>query len=293
MEYNYYIIDAFTKQRFQGAQIVVFPNAQGLTDQQMQMIAREMNLTESVFLFPGKKLRIFSPLEELGFGGHPIIAASYVLVMEGEIKQGISELQLNSGTIQVDVSENDQGIEKIQFSNQSPQRMDDFVPSAKELADILGLDESDIDLGLHKAMLVSCNEDYLIVPVKSGDSLEKARFNLDKWTMSFVATLAKQILLFTSNAESETVDFRARLVGKGIADHEDPPIGSSVPAFAAYMFADAGDGQHRLVVQRGGDGKRISLIEAEVIKSNAQIEQINVGGSAVLVAKGQLILADD
>src|SRR5665647_1588203 len=92
MNYNYYIADVFTSQIFNGAQIAVFPNADGLSNEQMQLLARELNLTETVFVFhpcsegTTRKMRIFSPLGEIDFAGHPIIATAYVLGCCGDIK---------------------------------------------------------------------------------------------------------------------------------------------------------------------------------------------------------------
>ncbi|WP_275575113.1 PhzF family phenazine biosynthesis protein [Methylocucumis oryzae] len=91
MKYTYYITDVFTQQPFNGAQIAVFPQADGLSAEKMALIARELNLSETVFIFHTSKaantrrMRIFSPLAEVDFGGHPIIAAGYVLGLSGDL----------------------------------------------------------------------------------------------------------------------------------------------------------------------------------------------------------------
>ena len=108
--------------------------------------------------------------------------------------------------------------------------------------------------------------------------------------MSFVATLAKQILLFSKNKQEPGIDFNARLLGRGIIESEDPPIGSTIPAFGAYLYSASIDGCYNAVVQRGGGDRRKSILEVEVVKDNNEIIQINVGGSAVLVGKGSLDL---
>ena len=81
----YYIVDAFTSKRFEGAQIAVIPDASDLNNATMQKIAREFNVSETVFVFPGKdafnkKLRIFTPTKEIPFAGHPTIATAYILL---------------------------------------------------------------------------------------------------------------------------------------------------------------------------------------------------------------------
>jgi trans-2,3-dihydro-3-hydroxyanthranilate isomerase len=294
MQYQYYLIDAFAHEPFQGAPTVVFPEADGLTEQQMQLIAREMNQTETVFLFASTseavQMKIYTPEKEVDFSGHPVISASYVLALDGKISAGKSQLKTNAGVVDINIIKQADDIEKITFSSKSVGRFDDFVPSAKELAEILHLDARDLDVHDHKPMISSYGDDYLIIPVKSAEALLKARFSTDKWIMSFVATLAKQVLLFTVNKEDEAVDFNARLLGKGIAESDDPPIGTAVPAFAAYIFSACTDGSYKAVLQRGGGARRKSLLEVEAIHSNGKVEQVSVGGSAVLMGKGYLMV---
>jgi len=291
MKYSYYLIDAFTSQPFQGAPIAVFPEAKSLSDSQMQMIARELNQAETVFILPGdnvhaSEIRIFAPQSELGFSVHPVIAASYALFKDKKISTGENKLKISLGTINVHVSEK----EKIQFSINAETKMDDFVPSARELGEILHLNENDIDLLRYKAMISVCGESFLIVPVKSRVQLDKAHFSEEKWTMSFVATLARQILLFCENKEDQNIDFNARLFGKGIAYNEDPPIGTSIPAFGNYIFSEMKDGVHTAILQRGGDGRRVSVIEVEVNKKQGEILDIKVGGHAVMTGEGCIYL---
>ena len=291
MKYNYSLIDAFTTQAFQGAPIIVFAGVSDFQDVQMQIIAQELNQAETVFIFPTddrnvSKLRIFTPEYELGFGGHPVVAASYVLHKNNMISGGVHTFKLPVGDIDVCVSAN----EKIQFSVRAETKLDDFVPSAKELSEILHLDENDIDLSQYKVMISGCGEDYLIVPVKSTVQLNKARFSEDKWIMSFVATLAKQVLLFCENKSDDSVNYNARLFGKGIGVNEDPPIGTSVPAFGNYLFSGEGDGTYKTLVQRGDGERRISRIEIEVVNHQQQVSEIKVGGHAVMVGEGAIFL---
>ena len=140
----------------------------------------------------------------------------------------------------------------------------------------------DINIPAYPAMIAGSGPNYLIVPVKSPALLPSVRFNENKWQMSFVASLADQVLLFADAGDTE-VDFNARLVGKDIAIDEDPPIGAAAPAFAAYMHSCHGQQQKRLVVQRGGGQRRKSLLEIEVQGGDGKM-QIRVGGQAVLAA---------
>ena len=291
MVYEYYLIDAFSSMAFQGAPIAVFTQANGLHENDMQLIARELNQTETVFIvseLSSKEisLRIFTPNNEVEFGGHPIIAASYILFKNEIIKQGSGQLKLPIGLIDINVS--DKGV--VQFSVDAQTKLDYFVPSAKELAELVHLDENDIDLSSLQPMISACGDSYLIVPVKSIDVVNKAKFSEEKWTMSFVATLAKQIILFCENKEEGGVNYNARLYGKGINENEDPPIGTAAPAFGNYIFSDKKDGEFNVRVQRGSGNKRISIIDVEVHKDLNVVSKIKVGGKAVVVGEGKIFI---
>ena len=155
MKYNYYIADVFTNKIFNGAQIAVFPNAEGLNAEQMALIAREFNLSETVFIFHkpddehARRMRIFSPLGEIDFAGHPIIAAAYVLALCGEVElsKPITPIVIeqNCGPIEVNVTRQDGKPTFIQFTRSSGSIVDRFAPTDEELAGFLGIEQSEID----------------------------------------------------------------------------------------------------------------------------------------------------
>ena len=126
MKYNYYIADVFTTAIFSGAQIAVFPNAEGLNKTQMQLVARELNLSETVFVFhPNKQsttrvMRIFSPLTELDFAGHPVIATAFVLTSCGEFTLNATVTPIifeqNAGAVEVNITADNGKPSFIQFT---------------------------------------------------------------------------------------------------------------------------------------------------------------------------------
>ena len=294
MKAEFYLVDAFTKQKFEGAQLAVFPDASELTTSQMQLIAREMNLTETVFILPSENeacfasLRVFSPQQELYYAGHPIIAATFVLQLTGQLKQSRFQLALGERALDISIEGSGQDI-KIDYVCAEEIRMDSFVPSAKELAEFLNLNEKDITPG-QAPMLASCVEDYLIVPVKNKDLLRSAVFAENKWITSFVASLANKILLFCESAKESESDYCARLLGKDIARQDDPPIAPAAPAFAAYLMQQNATNQIAAVLQRGGGEKRKSLIHVQIEQTADAASKIKVGGSAVRVARGEMAL---
>lgn len=305
MKYAYFIADVFTRKRFNGAQIAVIPEADSLNRETMALIARELNLSETVFIFhcpnqpERRRMRIFSPLGEVDFAGHPIIAAGYVLALSGnlslpcEVNRVIFEQ--NVGAIEVNISAVANQPSFVQFSRQVSPLIDHFAPSDEELTQFLGLDPSDLDHKKYSPKLVSCGFPYLVVPVWNYQAVRKARFNYAAWSQSSAPqTAAQEILLFSPKTPFSDADFNVRLLGPRIAMHEDPPVGSSMPAFCAYLcsFDQTQKGTHAFGVDRGDQQGRRSVINLEMDNKREASLTVRIGGHAVLVAEGVLDLGE-
>ena len=304
MNYHYYIADVFTDRIFNGAQIAVFPKADGLNAEKMAAIAKELNLSETVFVFHRhdaklRRLRVFSPQREIDFAGHPIIATAHVLGVCGDIvlQDAVTSLlfEQNAGTIEVNISNQNGQPSFVQFNRSVSPFVDRFAPQDDDLSRFLGLPVSELDHKKYAPRLVSCGFPYLIVPVWNYESVRKARFNYAAWTQSSAPqTAAQEILLFAPKSPNPDADFNARLLGPNIALHDDPPIGSAMPAFCSYLcsFEHTRKGTHAFSVERGELSTRRSLIQMEM--DNKQLEKLTVriGGQAVIFAEGTIHLTD-
>ncbi len=303
MNHQYYIADVFTRQVFNGAQIAVFPNADGLSDEQMQKLANELNLWETVFVFhPGgdlRKLRMFSPKAEVDFAGHPIIATAYVLGICGDIvlDEPVTPVvfEQNAGPIEVNITAENGKPTFVQFTNKVSSIIDRFAPSDEELASFLTIQQSELDHIKYSARLVACGMPYLIVPVWKYETVRKARFNYAAWSRSTAPqTAAQEILLFAPKTPYPDSDFNLRLLGPHIGHDDDPPVGAAVAAFASYLcsFEHTRKGTHVFAVDRGDANSRRSLLNLEMDhKGKAQLT-LRVGGSAVIFAQGTVFLPD-
>jgi trans-2,3-dihydro-3-hydroxyanthranilate isomerase len=303
MNLQYYIADVFTHEIFNGAQIAVFPNGDGLSDEQMQKIANELNLWETVFIFhPGgdlRRLRMFSPKAEVDFAGHPVIAAAFVLGLCGDIALDDRVTQVvfeqNSGPIEVNITSEQGKPSFVQFTNKVSSIVDRFAPSDEELASVLSIQQSDLDHIKYSARLVACGLPYLIVPVWKYETVRKARFNYAAWSQSAAPqTAAQEILLFAPKTPYPDSDFNLRLLGPRIGHDDDPPVGAAVPAFASYLcsFEHTRKGTHTFAVDRGDAHSRRSVLNIEMDhKGKAQLT-LRVGGSAVIFAQGTVFLPD-
>lgn len=303
MELRFYTADVFTDKPFHGAQIAVFPHAEGVDDTRMQLIARELNLSHTVFVFSAgsdpyrRRVRIFSPLSEIGFAGHPLIAAAYVLASIGEItlerKYTAMVLEQNCGPIDVYIVQDQGRPVLVQFTMQARATIDRFVPAHHELAGILSIETSDIRTHKYTSLLASCGYPYLIVPLRSYGAVRNARFNFSAWSQSAApATLVREILLFSTHAESAS-NFHGRLVGPQIGVNEDPPIASSLPAFAGYLCAHEHikQGIYTFTIERGETKTRQSVLTVEMDNRNTGELTLRVGGPAVMVSEGKMHLA--
>ncbi len=302
---DYYIADVFTKQVFAGAQIAVFPHADKLSDKQMALIASEMNLSETVFVSnpnngaTARRMRIFSPLAEIDFAGHPIIATAFVLGISGDIElaDGVTSLSFiqNAGEIEVHLSSKNGQPTFVQFSRKVSSIIDRYAPSDIELADFLSIKPEDIDNKKYSTRLVSCGFPYLIVPVWNYETVRKARFNYASWNKSAAPqTAALEVLLFSAKTPYMDSNFNARLLGPNIGIHDDPPVGSAMPAFASYLCSHdfTQQGTHTFAVDRGDDKNRRSVLNIEMDhKAQAELT-LRIGGEAVLVAEGKMHIPD-
>jgi trans-2,3-dihydro-3-hydroxyanthranilate isomerase len=240
-------------------------------------------------------MRVFSPLGEVDFAGHPILATAYVLAENGDIAltEPVTPITFkqNIGDIDVYLSVDAGKAHFVQFSTKVSSIIDRFTPSESELAEFLGIQESDIDRNNYAPRLVSCGFPYLVVPVKNYDAVRNARFNYAAWSQSAAPqTAAQEILLFSPKTPFNDVNFHTRLVGANIGINDDPPVGSAMPAFASYLcsFSNTLKGTHTFAVDRGDSESRRSVINIEMDNKGQAELALRIGGEAVVVAKGEL-----
>ncbi len=300
---RYYTADVFTDRPFGGNPLAVFPEARGLSDEQMQAIARELNLAETTFVYPPNdarhtnRLRIFTPKAELPFAGHPTLGTAFVLAATGGIalrgEQTDIVFEENVGPVPVRIRTTDGAPSFMQLSvAQLPQAGPPSPPTAP-LAEALSLPTDAILSGEHAPQAYSCGLPYLFVPLRDRSALARARLQRDRWEALLASYWAPHLYLMTFDTGSPYVHLRARMFAPAIATDEDPATGSAAAAIAGYLGARATrSGTLRWRIEQGVEMGRPSLLEVEADKIDGNITAVRVGGAAVMMSEGLFTLAD-
>ena len=298
MRYRYYTTDVFTDQPFGGNQLAVFPDARGLSAQQMQHIAHEFNFSETTFVLPPQDpahtrwVRIFTPGAEMPFAGHPTVGTAYVLATIGDVALSgdTTCVVFEEGVGPVPVSIRAQNGRPV-FAQLSAARMPEFgppPPAVGVLAQALSLDESDVLGGADFPQAISCGVPFLFVPLRSRDAVRRARLNRDAWEKSLATYWAREIFLFSYEVERPGSNLHARMFAPALGIGEDPATGSAATALAGYLGVrdQRRDGTLRWIVEQGFEIGRPSILDVEADKQNGQITAIRVGGAAVMMCEG-------
>ena len=298
MSHQFSVADVFTTQLFNGAQVAVFPTAEGLSLDTRTRIAAELNHWATVFVERQTKSQFqvstFTPHGESAFGSHTAVAAATVLVDEDMLQLNEThEFCWRDGHIDVHVEKDADDFVKTRLAQKVPRNVDVFVPERKELADLLGLSGSDLDAQPYRPLFTNIDHNYLIVPVTSYKAVRQASFDMRAWRTSSALSMATfEILVFCRGSEASKADFHARLFGPYIGATEDPPIGAAVPAFVSYTCAHdhIRKGTQTFNIERGIPGERISTIEVEMDNNDQDEIGVRIGGTAVISVKGEVKL---
>lgn len=300
---KFYQADVFTSEPFGGNPVAVFPDADGLSDDQLQQIAREMNLSETVFVFPPTdkaavvRLRIFTPTQELPFAGHPVIGTFYLLAQLGlvPLTGAVTRLlyECNIGLFPVELRGTAQEIEHVVMSQPKPEFLDrvedeeDFY----KLALSLGLPKYAVAEAKSPIEVVSTGLPVLILPIRTLTAIRSIRPDPSAITDLCGRFGANGIMVFTTVTVEPDSTVHTRMFAPAIGILEDPATGSASGALGAYLV------HHRIidakptaeiVSEQGYEMDRPSRILIQVDSTDSVIQEVKVGGECVMVVEGEL-----
>jgi trans-2,3-dihydro-3-hydroxyanthranilate isomerase len=307
----YAIVDVFAEQKYAGNPLAVFQDRVGLSQAQMQQIAREINYSETTFIqcdravpsdesaSPGStyRVRIFSPMEELPFAGHPTLGTAFV-IQQLLIGQPVPDLrlQLNVGEIPVRIDYKDNQPDILWMQQNQPTFGDCF--EVEPIAAVLNLEPSDID-DRSPIQSVSTGLPFILVPLRTLAALQKMRLNRDRYEALIAHTEAKALFMFCPETRDPTHHLSARMFADALGIPEDPATGSANGCLAAYLiqycqqFSQFQTGSADRVaidlrVEQGYEIHRPSLLFLRAAATPEAIV-IHVGGQVVWVARGEFI----
>jgi trans-2,3-dihydro-3-hydroxyanthranilate isomerase len=308
--YRFLQLDVFTDQAFAGNPLAVFPEAEGLSDDVMLKIAREMNLSETVFVLESenpevlRRLRIFTPTREIPFAGHPIVGTWNALAREGIVPlpdggtgwQRIHH-EVEIGVLPVDIEFKDGQPVQVVMTQGKFEILDDVDDGndQAEIARALGLAREDLDESL-PIQVITTGLSCMAVPVRSLADLRSCRVNAALLAELYTRRGATGCHAFTRETiEIGAARAHARFFAPADNIAEDPATGSACGALGAYLVhhgalsLEAEDGRYKFVIEQGDFIHRPSRINLDVKGSAQAVEEVKVGGPSVLVARGEVV----
>jgi trans-2,3-dihydro-3-hydroxyanthranilate isomerase len=299
----FYTLDVFTDHIFGGNPLAVFPDGVGLETEQMQAVARELNLSETVFVFPPdhsahtRRLRIFTPGTELPFAGHPTVGTAHLLAEIGEIPLEGSEARIvfeeGVGPVPVTIRASEGRPVSAQFSAARMPEYGPAAPSIVDIAEVLSLETHDIASD-HAPAAVSCGVPFLFVKLTSLDALARAQTRRDAWERTLAGYWAPHLYLLASSDDSPSTTYRARMFAPAMGIDEDPATGAAATALAGYLapLEEKASGTIQWLVEQGVEMGRPSRISIEADLSDGIVAEIRVSGSSVSVSHGEMNISE-
>ena len=298
--YEFVQLDVFTKAPLTGNPLAIFTDGRGLTDQEMQALAREMNLSETTFILPrepqveaqeGKRVRIFTVEEELPFAGHPTLGSALYLFNMSSSGADEIVLDLNVGKIGVrfsaDSTDRSNRVAGDVFGEMH-QRDPEFGPTLPpdKVASVLGSDGSEI-AGEWPSQIVSTGLPFAIVPIRDAKTLANLKPDLVKVGALLEGTGAR-FCYFISPERQDRLEVRARMLFYG---GEDPATGSAAGCAVSWMVRHGvAKSDEQILIHQGVEARRPSEIFVRAKRDGEKVTNVRVGGYAVEVARGTVTL---
>ena len=301
-EYRFVQVDVFTDAPFGGNPLAVFPEAEGLTTEDMHRLAKEMNLSETTFVLPPQapdadfKVRIFTPAAELPFAGHPVVGTHWVLAHLGrvDLREPVTQVrfELGVGVLPADLHVSGGQVERVVMTQDRP-TFHAVLEDVTDLAAGLGLTPGAISATGLPVQVVSTGVPQMMVPVRSlaeVQGLDAGELNIAALNQACHAVGTQCVMVFTFETERPEATVHVRMFAPLLGVPEDPATGSANGALGAYLV------HHRAVPltgptvhvlsEQGAEINRPSTLYVEVDSAGEEITAVRVGGEVVPVVEG-------
>jgi trans-2,3-dihydro-3-hydroxyanthranilate isomerase len=298
VKYRYYTCDVFTETRFGGNQLAVLPQAVGLSTQQMQEIAREFNFSETTFVFPARAghtrhVRIFTPVREVPFAGHPNVGTAFVLASAGELGEIKSSLTVTfeeeSGLVPVTILESDGKIASCELTAPQSFSFGKILP-VELVATAISIDPKEVVTKTHGPQVVSVGLPFIFVELRDRSVLERARINMNGFEALAAQDVMPDVFLYTRGTDG--FDICARMFAPLSGVPEDPATGSANCALAGLLahYSQHPNGSFSWRIAQGVEMGRPSTLIARAEKRDGVVQTTRIGGASILVSEGVIYL---
>jgi len=291
LDIPFYQVDVFSNTLFGGNPLAVFLNGENFKEDQLQQVAREMNLSETTFVFPPSHpdanfdVRIFTPGKEIPFAGHPTLGTAFILMHAGLIPSSKNKLILNFKAGLISVQQKEDGI----FLMKTPGgKILQTLSNTKKVADTLGVKLNHIEPNL-PIQTVTTGFPGLLVPITSLGAMKGILLDLVLLKPLLKEAKADMIYPFTRQTLDQENSIHARGFAPFIGIPEDPGTGSVASALGYYLNKKNSQ-EKRIIIEQGYEMKRPSNIIVKIDEVKGGTNEIRVGGRVRLVFKGTLYL---
>jgi trans-2,3-dihydro-3-hydroxyanthranilate isomerase len=295
--FEYVTVNVFTGSRFGGNPLAVLPDARGLTDEQMQAIARDFNLSETTFVLPPDnpqnhaRVRIFTPAHEMPFAGHPNVGTGFVLARAMENPPEHLVFEEIAGLVRIHILRGpDKQISGIRISAPRALSIGDAVP-IETVAACASLSREDFLTNAHDPLIASVGTEFVIAEVASLEALARATPDIAAFRAASAAGAQPRFaLLLYVRRDGDATRLRARMFAPLGGVLEDPATGSACAALAALLtsMAPGEDVDLHYEIEQGVEMGRPSLLIASGRKTAEGPVEATVAGSCVPAARGTL-----
>jgi trans-2,3-dihydro-3-hydroxyanthranilate isomerase len=278
--YRYVVIDVFTDRALAGNQLAVFTDAREIPEAELQPLAREMNFSETVFVYSAAadghaRIRIFTPMDELPFAGHPVLGTAFVLA--GPLQLPEIRLETGAGVVPVRL-DRDEGRIVFGRMEQPIPRVEEF-DRQEELLRAVGVEGSELPIELYDLGIR-----HVYVGLPSEDAVAALEPDLAALTR---LTGIVGVNCFAGSGSR----WKTRMFAPADGVPEDPATGSAAGPLAVHLARHGRiDFGQEIEIRQGEELRRPSTLYARVEGSPERIEKVEVGGAAVIVARGEFRL---
>ena len=300
MDASFVTLDVFTSRTFGGNPLAVIPDARGLSAEQMQAITAEFNYSESTFVLPPQdpsntaRVRIFDPVHEMPFAGHPNVGTAVALARAGEVfgKPVGDKVRFEEkvGLVEIDILRDGEAPVGARFTAPGAAA---FGPMSEQevIADVVGLDVSEIQGARHLPQLVTLGIGFVFAEVADMAALERCSPRLDIYKTHLPVETTDGLYLYARSGEGPEIMVRSRMFAPLHGIVEDPATGSAAAMLGALLGKlEPGADDLTVTIDQGVEMRRPSRIDVGVRRGTDGVDAVTVGGNAVQVMRGAISL---